>query len=75
MLDQSNFESCVEAFLPLINEVDAIVGHNIEYDESMFKLEMKRLGRDFDYKPKQSICTMYSSREFCKLPKKMIGSP
>lgn len=73
--NKGNFESSVQDFLPYINDCDVIVGHNIEYDESMFRLEMKRLGREYDYKPKQAICTMYTSRDFCKLPKKMIGSP
>lgn len=75
IVNKTNFENQVQWFLPFINDCDAIVGHNIEYDESMFRLEMKRLGKEYDYKPKQSLCTMYSSRDFCKLPKKMIGSP
>lgn len=73
--DKSDFTSQAESFLKYINEADAIVGHNIEYDESMFRLEMKRLWREYDYKPVQSLCTMYTSRDFCKLPKKMLGSP
>jgi DNA polymerase III epsilon subunit-like protein len=63
-----------EKFLPFINDCDAIVGHNIEYDESMFRLELKRLEREYDYRPQQSICTMYSSREHCQLAKKMPWS-
>ena len=70
--DKPIFSEQVNDFLKFINEADAIVGHNIEYDESMFRLEMKRLKREYDYKPTQSICTMYSSRDFCKLPKKML---
>ena len=73
--DKPIFSEQVNDFLKFINEADAIVGHNIEYDESMFRLEMKRLEREYDYKPTQSICTMYSSRDFCKLPKKMLWSP
>lgn len=69
--DKENFEAQVDKFLPFINDSDVIVGHNIEYDESMFRLEMRRLGRIYDYKPQQSICTMYASRDFCELPRKM----
>ncbi len=53
-----------------INSVDAIVWHNIEYDEDMIKLELKRLGIDYEYRPKQVICTMNSTINYCKLPKK-----
>lgn len=73
--DKKDFATQAESFLRYINEADAIVGHNIEYDESMFRLEMKRLDGEYLYKPRQSVCTMYGSRDFCKLPKKMLGSP
>jgi DNA polymerase III epsilon subunit-like protein len=59
VVDKPDFTAQADIFLKYINDADAIVGHNIEYDESMFRLEMKRLGREFDYKPVQSICTMY----------------
>jgi hypothetical protein len=36
----------------------------------MIRLELKRLNREFDYKPKQVICTMNSTVDYCKLPKK-----
>ncbi len=72
---KEDFTVQYESFLKYVNEADAIVGHNIEYDESMFRLEMKRLEKEYEYKPVQSICTMYGSREYCKLPKKMLGSP
>lgn len=75
MQGKIDFSKHVDTFLKFINDVDGIVGHNIEYDESMFRLEMKRLGREHDYHPVQSVCTMYSSRDFCKLPKKMVWSP
>lgn len=75
VMQEQNFMQKVELFLPFINESDAIVGHNIEYDEWMFMLEMKRLWREYDYHPKQSICTMYGSRDFCQLPRKIESSP
>jgi DNA polymerase III epsilon subunit-like protein len=36
----------------------------------MIKLELKRLWKEYAYKPKQVICTMNSTINFCKLPKK-----
>jgi hypothetical protein len=36
----------------------------------MIKLELKRLGREYEYRPKQTICTMNTTIDFCKLAKK-----
>jgi len=36
-------EEYISDFVQIINESDAIIGHNIEYDEEMIKLELKRL--------------------------------
>lgn len=63
-----NIESCIDEFIDLINRSDAIIGHNIEYDEDMIKLELKRLSREYDYHPKQVICTMKNTVDFCALP-------
>ena len=68
-------EEVIDEFLSYINSADVIVGHNIEYDESMIKLELQRLSRVHDYRPKQVICTMNTTTNFCKLPKKLSTSP
>ena len=68
-------EDVIEEILTYINEPDIIIWHNIEYDESMVKLELRRLEQEYKYKPKQVICTMNSSTNYCKLPKKMSSSP
>jgi DNA polymerase III epsilon subunit-like protein len=36
-------EEVIEEIMSYINQPDVIIGHNIEYDESMLKLELKRL--------------------------------
>ncbi|MDP5039192.1 MAG: 3'-5' exonuclease [Candidatus Gracilibacteria bacterium] len=54
-------------FTQIINDVDAIIGHNIEYDEEMIKLELKRLQKEYLYKPKQVICTMKTTVDFCAI--------
>jgi DNA polymerase III epsilon subunit-like protein len=56
--------------MDLINTPDIIIGHNIEYDENMVKLELRRLEMEYLYKPRQVICTMNTSIDFCKLPKR-----
>ncbi len=67
---KDNFELVSNEILGYINEPDIIIGHNIEYDENMVKLELRRLEREYEYKPKQVICTMDESTYFCKLPKR-----
>ena len=73
--DSPFIEDVIDEFLSYINWADVIVGHNIEYDESMIKLELQRLNRLYDYKPKQVVCTMNETTNFCKLPKKLATSP
>lgn len=63
-----NIEEYIDEFINIINESDVIIGHNIEYDEEMIKLELKRLGREYDYRPKQVMCTMKTTVDYCKLP-------
>ena len=70
-----NFEENLEKIINFINEPDIIIWHNIEYDESMLKLELRRLEKEYLYKPKQVICTMNESIDFCHLPKKNENSP
>ena len=64
----------IDEIISYINEPDVIIGHNIEYDESMIKLELKRLWKEYEYRPKQTICTMNSTINFCKLAKKNENS-
>ena len=60
-------EDVINEFIWYINDVDAIIWHNIEYDEDMIKLELKRLSREYDYHPKQAICTMKTTVDFCQI--------
>ncbi len=57
----------IDDILYYINTSDVIVWHNIEYDEDMVKIELKRLEREYDYKPNQIICTMKNSIDFCSI--------
>lgn len=63
-----SIEAYIDDFLQIINQSDVIIGHNIEYDEEMIKLELKRLGRDYEYRPKQVMCTMKTTVDYCALP-------
>lgn len=63
-----SIEEYIDDFLQIINESDVVIGHNIEYDEEMIKLELKRLEREYDYRPKQVMCTMKTTVDYCALP-------
>lgn len=63
-----SIEEYIDDFLSIINESDIVIWHNIEYDEDMIKLELKRLGREFEYRPQQVLCTMKQTVDYCKLP-------
>lgn len=63
----------IELFLQYLNQADVVVGHNIEYDESVINYELQRLGRKGDYNPQKTLCTMKSSVDFCALPGRGIG--
>ena len=57
----------IKEIINYINSPDLIIWHNIEYDEEMVKLELKRLKKEFEYKPKQVICTMKQTVDFCAI--------
>lgn len=65
--DAPFMEDSIDKILYYINTPDIIIWHNIEYDQDMVKLELKRLNREFEYKPKQVICTMKNSVDFCAI--------
>lgn len=57
----------MDEIMTYINEPDMIIGHNIEYDESMVKLELKRLEKEYLYRPKQTFCTMKTTVDYCAI--------
>lgn len=65
--DSPYIKDIIDKILYYINTPDIIIWHNIEYDQDMVKLELKRLSREFEYKPKQVICTMKNSVDFCSI--------
>lgn len=65
--DAPKIEEKIEEILSYINEVDAIIGHNIEYDQDMVQLELRRLEKLYLYQPKQIICTMKTTVDFCAI--------
>jgi DNA polymerase III epsilon subunit-like protein len=60
-------DDVIDEIMWYINTPDIIVGHNIEYDQDMVKLELKRREEEYRYKPKQVICTMKTSIDYCAL--------
>ncbi len=62
-----SIEEKIDDFINIINEADLVIWHNIEYDEWVIWIELKRLSREFDYKPKQVFCTMKTTVDFCAI--------
>ena len=65
--DAPDITEVMDKILENINDPDLIIWHNIEYDEDMVKLELKRMQKEYAYKPKQAICTMKSTVNYCAL--------
>lgn len=60
-------EEVINDILEHITTPDIIVWHNIEYDEDVLKIELKRLEIEYKYNPKQVICTMKTTVDFCSI--------
>mgnify|MGYP002266703050 CR=1 FL=1 len=60
-------EDVIDDILHSVNTPDIIIWHNIEYDEGMIRLELKRLDKLYKYLPQQSMCTMKTTVDFCSL--------
>ncbi len=57
----------------LINEVDIVIWHNIDFDLNCIKIEIGRLKKKWipiDLSPKKVFCTMTESVNYCRLPRK-----
>ena len=67
VVDAPYIEDCVDRFLKPLNNADAVVGHNIEYDEEVLRNELARIGKAGYYHPQKSFCTMRLSTDYCKL--------
>lgn len=65
--DKKSIEYHIDDILYYINTADIIVWHNIEFDEEMVKLELKRLEKEYEYQPNQVICTMKHLVDFCAI--------
>ena len=65
----SNLNSVLKLFTNCLNDVDFLVGHNISFDTSFIRSELKRNSLSCEINDKISICTMRSSVAWCRLPK------
>lgn len=65
--DAPSMQSVAPEIMNFLSSADAIIGHNIEYDEDMIRVELRRLDAPHLYTPNQVICTMKSTVDFCAL--------
>ncbi|MBC7503914.1 3'-5' exonuclease [Candidatus Gracilibacteria bacterium] len=68
VVDVPYIENSIDTIMKVLNSADIVVGHNVSFDEQILSYELDRLGRSGDYTPIQSICTMRTSTDYCKLP-------
>lgn len=60
-------ETVMNDILRYLNTSDAVVWHNVEFDEEIIRWELARLWRRWDYQPNKAVCTMRSTTDYCKL--------
>lgn len=65
--NEPTIEEVINDILEHITLPDVIIWHNIEYDEDVLKIELKRLEMEYKYKPKQVLCTMKTTVDFCSI--------
>lgn len=65
--DAPSMEEQIDDILHFINQANVLVWHNIEYDEDMIMLELRRYQKKHLYHPDEVICTMKASVDFCAL--------
>ena len=65
--DKQYITEKIDELMWFISEADILVGHNIEYDEMMLDIELRRCWKKHLYNPSQVICTMKETVDFCAL--------
>ncbi len=65
--DALPMERHIDEIMNFLGQADMIIGHNIEYDEDMIKLELARQQKLHMYHPAGTLCTMKSTVDFCAL--------
>ena len=61
-------QDVIEKFLKDVKQAQCFVGHNISFDQRVVGAELYRLGLQDIVSNKQSICTMQSTIDYCKIP-------
>ena len=55
-------------FKRVVNNSDLIVGHNVKFDKNIVSVELARNNINNFLKTKNFYCTMYGSKNICKIP-------
>ena len=58
----------LDIFYGDIQDVDCIIGHNIDFDVNVIRNELKNLLNMDIFENKKLICTMKTTSSFCKIP-------
>ncbi len=63
-----SFAEVADQIIDLFQESDLVVAHNIEFDQTILDIELKRLEKPLNYFPPHIFDTMKETKQLCKLP-------
>lgn len=68
-----NINNILKSLKNAINECDIIIGHNVKFDKNIVLVELARNNMVNIFKNKIFYCTMYGSKNICKIPINING--
>ena len=68
LAEGKELQEVLEKFNELVERADALVAHNISFDEKIVGAELLRKKITTRFFQKRKICTMESSTDYCRIP-------
>lgn len=64
----NDIKQVLRSFKSIVNDCDLIIGHNVKFDKNIVNIECNRNNIYDIFKGKNFYCTMYGSKNICKIP-------
>ena len=68
-----NIKEVLKTLKHAVNDSDIIIGHNVKFDKNIVFVELARNNMPNIFKGKTFYCTMYGSKNICKIPINING--
>ena len=68
-----NIQQVLKSLKNAVNDCDLIIGHNINFDKNIVLVELMRNNMQNIFIGKNFYCTMYGSKNICKIPINIHG--